>query len=325
MRAAGIQTCRVGPYDAWHMVEVHSGSKPGRPVALLIVTSIVLIGALGLAWVQVRESRALGPEQSIPGTPLLVRPPLGWLADRKDPRSFVLPVRRAVRGQEQWEVDRRIRFNYDRLGRFQPPVEWLRAAVGSRDFEPEPAKIGPFAAVQIRQVERRRRGRHIFVGESILRVAVLPGGEVIAVTYIPMTELTPADLRLLDTVCNSIRLSEPGLSAAPEEALQHAGVDFAFEDGWQASLPYLREVPGFFVEGLEDGFPAWSLGVFRTWLAAGREPSDLLYDFASSVWLLPEERVEGAQLATRQRGSHSRRSDTPTRPATATRSRGRGW
>ena len=274
------------------MMDVFTGSRPGRPTVLLTVSAVVLAGTLGLAWLQVRKSRALGPEQQVPGTPLFVRPPLGWVVDQDDPGSFVRPVRQSIRGQERWVADRRIRFSIERLPAFQPPLAQLTAMLPSQEFTPEPAKIGPFAAVQIRRVIWRT-WMHQRIGiEWIQRVAILPTGHVINVEYIPMKDLTRADLEFLDRVCDTVRLDDPTLSATPEQALQRAGVEFRLENDWQVGLPQLPEVPGFYVAGADQGFPAWSIGVFRTWLANGRSAQDLLHDFAASTWLLPGEQVK---------------------------------
>lgn len=266
------------------MVDVYVGSKPGRPTVLLGLVGVVLAGTLGLALLQVRGKTALGAEQqAIPGEPLYVRPPRGWVADPNRPGSFVLPVRRAVGGRERWEVDRSLHFGFERAVAFEPPAQLL-AAVPPGNSQPEPARIGRFDAVQIRQVERRHLGRRIVSIHSIRRLAILPTGHVITVVYIPMTDLTLADLKLLDKVCATIRIDDAALDAAPEQAWERSGVEFPVEDGWQFGLPALAEAPGFFVGGSEEGFPAWSLGVFRTWLAGDRTPADLLNDFAARAW-----------------------------------------
>ena len=277
------------------MMDVFTGSKPGRPTALLTVSALVLAGTLGLAWLQVRKSRALGLEQQVPGTPLFVRPPLGWIADQDAPGSFVRPVRQSIRGQERWVADRRIRFSFERLQAFQPPLAQLTAMLPSQEITPEPARIGPFPAVQIRRVIWRTWMRHRIGIEWIQRIAVLPTGHVINVEYIPMKDLTGADLDFLDRVCDTVRLDDPTLNATPAQALQRAGVEFRLEDDWQVGLPQLPEVPGFYVAGADQGFPAWSIGVFRTWLANGRTAQDLLYDFAASTWLLSGEQVKVRQ------------------------------
>ncbi len=268
------------------MPEVHTGSRPGRPTALLIASALILAGAIGLAAWQVRARRALGPEVAIRGTPLLVRLPADWRPDPRSPNAFVLPTRGAPAGPERTEFERRISFLYEHAPAFVPPLELLSGLSGVA--QAQPAHIGPFAAVQVRQIERRRWG----VGQSILRLAVLPNGDRISVIYLPMTDLTAADLELLDSICDAVRVVDAGLNITAADAARQAAVELAFDAEWQAALPQISAAPGFFVAGQSRGVPAWSLGVFRTWLATGRAPADLLRDFAARVWLLPEIKTQ---------------------------------
>ena len=67
------------------LFEVHSSARPGKPRALVTVTAVLLASTLGLAWLQVHGARTMGPEQRIPGTPLLIRPPQGWRLDTRTP------------------------------------------------------------------------------------------------------------------------------------------------------------------------------------------------------------------------------------------------
>jgi len=286
------------------MAEVYDGVRSGHRTALLIVSAAVLAGALGLAWLQVQGSRVLGPERRIPGTPLYVCPPRGWQPDPQDPSAFVLPVRVTVYGQQYAKIERKIQFTYQRLPSFRPPAE-IVASLAAASSDIEPARIGTYPAVQVRQIERRRWRRQIIVAEMVLRVAVLPGGELIAVRYLPMTDLTPADLKLLDRVCNTVRLVEPRLTVAAEQAQQHAGVAFTPGADWQFALPELPEVPGLYVSGTAGGHPAWTFGLFRTWLAEGRTARELLADLAAWLWLLSgdqaapaiQQREDGALIA----------------------------
>ncbi len=273
------------------MWQVNTGTRPGRPAALVIVTAAVLAGTILLAWFQVRESRTLGPETRVPGTPLYVRPPHGWLADPNDPGAFLLPVRTSVGRQEVSRIDRGIKVQYRRLPAFQSPAEILRM-LGADHGDLRPARIGPFPAVQMRHLETRRWRRQQVVIESVQRIAILPGGQQISVHYFPMTDLTPADFALLDRICESIRLDDPGASVGPAEALARAAVSLDVPGNWSAALPALPDVPGFFVSGQVDRVPAWSLGVFRTWVAPGREPTQLLTDFAAAYWLILEAQTE---------------------------------
>jgi len=264
-----------------------------------------LAGTLGLAWVQARSKRTLGPEQTIPGTPLAVRVPRGWVADRQDPGSFVLPVRRVIRGREVLVADRRIRFHYRRLPGFVPPEALLAKETRASISQLEPARIGRFPAVQLREIEQRQWRQRPLSIPVILRVAVLPNGDLIGVRYTPMSDLTVADMHLLEAVCNSLRLREPHLCASAQQARQRAGVALEFERDWQIALPEFDEIPGFFVGGLSGRLPGWALGVFRTFLACGRQPADLLLDFATAAWLLAESeaiietsrRDDGAEVA----------------------------
>ena len=287
------------------MFEVYTGTRPGRPRLLLVLSAVILAGVLGAAWLQVRHSRTLEPERRIEGTPLVVRLPEGWVQPNKnDPGLFVLPIQRTVHGKLQWEADREIRFRYERTGAFRAPLDML-AEQPSAEFEPTPAHIGPFEAVQMRQVLRRRWGRSTVVRQQIIRLTCLPGGEVISVTYVPMTDLTVADLRLFDKVCLATRVEDGRLVVPPQEAMEHAGVEFPVDDDAVTSLPQIADVPGMHLGGSENSVPVWSLGIFRTWLAAGRAPRDLLLDFAANKWLLSEEdaevrewtRADGARVA----------------------------
>lgn len=273
------------------MIEVPSGVQFGQRLRRLVLSAAVVAASLGAAWVQVRARHSLGDEQAIDGTPLAVRPPAKWSAVRDQPGLFVLQVRRESAGRQRWEMDRKIQISFQPGVAFEPLAGWLAANIPG-GFTPEPARIGPLAAVQIRQRLERRWGRQVLVGESVLRVTCLPGGGVISVAYMPMTDLTLADLTLLDRVCDSIRLTDPKLTPTAGQAQARAGVQFPESADWRFGLPELDDVAGLFVGGTAEGFPAWSVGVFRTWLAAGRTPRDVLLDFAGTMWLLAENELE---------------------------------
>jgi len=66
------------------MYQVHTGTRPGRPAILIVLCGVSLAGTLGLAWLQTRAARGLGQQISI-GTDLVIRPPLGWAQDPRDP------------------------------------------------------------------------------------------------------------------------------------------------------------------------------------------------------------------------------------------------
>jgi hypothetical protein len=280
------------------MLEVYTGSRPGHRSALLVVTALLLAGAIGLAGWQVHLALGLGPAVPIPGSPLLVRLPSHWKRDPHKPAAFFLPTRGAPR-QQIADFERRITFQYDRTAGFRPPLELLTAR--SDISAAEPARIGPFAAVQVRQREPRRWG----VGQSVLRVANLPNGDRVSMLYLPMSALTTADLKLLDTICKAVQFSDSALQVGWDQACRAAGIELARDPGWAAALPAVAEAPGLFIGGQLRGVPAWSLGIFRTWLAADRSPADLLGDFAAEYWLINKakitrpdwKRADGAQVA----------------------------
>jgi len=68
-------------------------------------------------------------------------------------------------------------------------------------------------------------------------------GTLIGVEYIPFTDLTPADLELLNAICDEIQLDRPSVNAGASEALRRSGLTFALERDWHVALP-LDFVPG---------------------------------------------------------------------------------
>ncbi len=272
------------------MFEVYAGMKPGRRNLAAILSAVALVATLGIAWLQVAESRVLGPETSVPGTPLRVRVPRDWARDRNDPGAFIKPVRGAPVGRGPFEIEPRIKFSYDRRATFIPPEELFEGMRGVT--RPEPARIGPFPAVQVRRLFERQWGPLKTTVESVVRVASLPGGQLISVVYLPTSGLTTADLDLFDRICAAVRIEDETVSATAVRALALAGVEFQVEDGWQVGLPQWPEIPGVYVSGAVRGIPSWGLGIFRTWLAKGRTPGDLLIDFAAMNWLVDKEKLQ---------------------------------
>lgn len=291
------------------MVEVHTGAKPGRPQLLLVFSAALLMTMLGLAWLQAHQTRALGPEQAVPGTPLRVRLPQTWQPDPADPQSFLLPCKSAAR-REAVGFERRLRFEFVELGTYQPLDALLRAmhlTTATRASPPRATRIGPYPAVEVRKIESRRlSNRQTLRRERIVRFTCLPGGQLIKITYEPLLAVRPADFEILDDVCDTLHLEGPALGRRPEEYLVAAGLRFPLRQDWTITGPAIAEVPGLYLGGTENGAPAWSLGVFRTWLAAGRQPRDLLADLAAEQWLLLDadahietsQRADGAWIAS---------------------------
>ncbi|TWT43898.1 hypothetical protein RAS1_02980 [Phycisphaerae bacterium RAS1] len=292
------------------LIEVHTGFRPGRPALLVVVAGVCLSAALGLAWLQVQQSRALAPETEIPGTPLRVRAPRNWIRDPRDPASFILTARDEFWGRPK--IERRVSFNYRRLPEFRSPMDILRRGdlIDPRGMpEVTPAKIGKYDAVQVRQVETFGYGRERISREKVFRLTCLPRGHLIYVEYVPLTDLTLGDLALLDDMCAAVRVDDPAMSLTPAQAAERAGIRLSFDPAWQLAAADFDEVAGFYLCGAEGGLPTWSLGVFRTWLAGARTPDDLLADVASDRWLLGDEkrnirersRADGARIVSLRR------------------------
>lgn len=293
------------------MVEVYTGTKAGRPTLLLLLSAGVLVAALGLAWFQVRGARALAGKVRIEGSPLVVRPPAGWIRDRDDSNMFVKTIAVGRQGRKRAVIERSIKFDYKRWKVFQPLPFLLRVSNWLDDkqaYEPELGRIGSFNGVQVR---RKRvfqwRGRQE-LGESIYRLVSTARGDQISVEYTPLGELAPGDLELFDAVCRAVAVDDAGLNMRPEGVLERTGMQFPIEENWTIIGPDFPDVLGLYVQSNDgDGIPVWGLGLFRTWLAPGRRPADLLRSLVELDWppelaamVEPEEstRADGALIAT---------------------------
>jgi hypothetical protein len=290
------------------LVEVYTGARPGRTRLLLAVCAALLVGTLGLAWVQVGRARALAPEQRVGDTPLWVRPPRGWRPDPRNPQRFILPLAEpGRRGGPDFE--RRIQFEFLRLPAFQPLEQLLRLPELSDPAEAVNvgrARIGKYDAIEVHRSELRRLGRAQIQRETILRFTCLPRGHLIKVLYEPLLELRPADLEILEDVCATLRVDDPTLSGTPQEYLDRAGLTLPLEDDWTVVGADFQEVPGVYIGGWLDERPAWAIAVLRTWLAPGRTPRALLADLAAQEWLTwdidpllsERRRPDGATITT---------------------------
>ena len=267
-------------------LEVYTGSRPGRPRLAIVLCAALLAGALGLAWWQADETKALGPEENIARTPLWARPPKGWIVPSEEPQSFVLPVPRNERRQSLFPFERRIRFEYKRLPEFRSVDQLLRGRLdNSRALDTlRPARIGPYDAIEAHKTVVQMVGRNALPRETIVRLTCLPRGELIVVEYDPLLDLRPADTEILDDVCASLHIEDPTLTGAPDEFLQKAGLRLPLEPNWYVVGTDYPEVPGVYIGGSIDQWPAWSIGIYRTWLASGRTAADLLASVAADRW-----------------------------------------
>jgi|GEM_PF-1040924 len=283
-------------YDAAAMMaEIYLGMRPGHRPRMVSVAAATLVAALAVAWTQVRSARALAPAQSVPGTPLKVRVPVGWHPAPDDPQTFLSPTREGER-RKLFEFERRVRFKYLVLPQFEPLERLLpRLGLGNAS-ELTAARIGHYPAVQVRRFEPRSRGRYrLPPRQSLVRIAALPRGPVIFVAYETLVELRPADEEILEDICRTMQIDDATLAAAPEVYLERAGVGLTLADGWTAVGAHFAEVPGLYVGGVVDGMPMWAVGIFRTWLAHERTPADLLADVAAQEWLLWDGQLRVAE------------------------------
>jgi len=263
-------------------------------VVLAVVSAALLAATLGLAWLQVHAARALGPEQRVGDTPLIVRLPKDWRPQADRDGYFVLPMSDETRRRTGLRYERRVRFQYEPLQTFHG-IAYLYDALGLEELgelvDRRPARIGRFDAIQVhlRSTRVYRRGG-IATIEQLVRFTCLPRGQMIAVWYDPLVDLRPADFEILDEVCQSLQIDDPSVSASPDELLKRAGLEMPVSADWVVVGPHFDPVPGLYVGGSRDGIPIWSIGIFRTWLARGREPHDLLRDFAANYWMVsPDE------------------------------------
>ena len=237
----------------------------------LLVAACALLLALGLAWVQIASKRALAPEIAIEHTPLHVRPPAGWIQAADDPGRFFLPPPAAHR--RQFDAIKQFTISYQRPGFFISPFSRERQV---------PTRLGGLPAVQTR-VRRPHEGSSR-VDQVVSRVTCSPRGDLIRIDYIARAGLSMADLELLNEIAESVRIDAPGAIVPAADALARCGVRCATDEGWIGALPFMDGVAGGFIGGVTEGIPVWSLGLFRSWLAPGRTPEDLMADFAIRHW-----------------------------------------
>jgi len=285
------------------MLEVHLGSKPGRPTLLLILCAAALLGSLGLAYLQVSDARALGPAQRIAGTPLVVRPPRGWAPSAESPRVFI-PSPEAGEGATSSPFGWQVRFGYERHEAFVSPQRIVERFVQGSPIRP--ATLGGMPAVEVRGSRLVRFGKTMYRRETALRVASSMRGDVVLVEYWPPARFTAADGELLDEICGAVRFNDARATMPDADAASRAGVAFPLAKEWTLLSASHEQTPGCYVLASVDGSAMWGLGIFRTWLANGRTPTDLLYDCAQRMWDLDADEVgleqwqrsDGAQVTS---------------------------
>lgn len=292
------------------LVEVHTGTRPGRPVVLLIVAVLALVGSLGVAFMQVRGKRALGPEARVGDTPLFVRPPARWTASKERVGEYYLSLHADDELSHGATIERRVRFTYNRRPSFIPPEQIIQAMDRSwrepgRSFDPTPAMIAGLPAVEVRRLKRTPFRGEVQLVETVLRVACSPLGDEISVEYTPYVKFTSGDLDLMDELCSVARL-ETGRAPIPAaDALKRVGIKLQLPGDTIVTGSEFADAGGIYVVGETKGLPRYAIGVFRTWLPNGRRPIQLVREFAAERWRsapsgLPVQesrRPDGASIA----------------------------
>ena len=264
------------------MYEVYASTKPGRPTLLLFIVAVALIFALGAAWLQVRATRVLGEEVAIPNTPLIVRPPAGWVAGESG-AVFGRLIQKQVWGRRVWAAERTVEFSYNDY--FPKLLQMFQAATFSVPLQ---RKIGEYEAVQY----LLRRPTSDGFAETILRWAITPQGSLLSVEYTPLAEVSPGDEELLDDICSAVRLESAATRPSTAALLEHVGVSLPVDSGWQLLGPDRLQGPGFWLLGQKDGRPIWALGVFRHYLGPGGDPMELLLGEARKFKMFNRPRAQ---------------------------------
>ena len=267
------------------MYEVYSGTRAGRPTVLLTLLAAALAGALCLAWTQVSAGRRLGEPVRLAHTPLVVRPPAGWVQDEKDPDVFKKAVRRHAWGQEVWVVERELRFHYRCWKSFQPIGDLLQQTA-YRDvaaaYAPQPGKIGHLPGVQVRLQRVRPLGRRVETFESIIRLVSTARGEEISIEYTPLGELTAGDMALFDAVCAAVQIDGVEAEVPATELLSAAGVEIPLDPRWTVLPPEVPDVAGLCIQDNVSGDPHWAVELYRTALLPERSGKTLVQSFVDN-------------------------------------------
>lgn len=269
------------------MMEMHLGTKPGKPTRLLLVSAGLLGLVLTLAQTQsalrMHGTAALSEKPiAIGGTPLTVRLPHQAIAEDRQNRSFILPLPGAPQGPHREPAGRRVRFFFERRKGYISPQR-LAHELG-RDGPNsvatlDPVRIGSLPAADfLTALAGEQRGAMV-----VLRLACSPRGEVIGVEYTPLSDWTPAEQRVLDAICETITIEGASGAVDPGRLQSHAGLTFPVKAGWQLAAPEIAEVPGLYVSDVNSA-SGWAIGAVRTWISDADAAGRTLRDLAGSLW-----------------------------------------
>ena len=261
------------------MYEVYAITRPGRPTVLLLIVAAVLAIALGLAWLQVRAARALGPQTEVEGTPLVVQPPLGWVQGR-DPGLFAKVIRKQIWGRDILSAERSVEFHY---GNYAAQFDQMFRIAAL--FPATTTSIAGFDGVQY--VVQRPSSQ--IEGETVYRWATTPSGALLGVEYNPLAEASHGDIYLLDDICGAMHLTDAEPTMTSAQILDRAGISLSSASEWTFLGPDNQQGPGFWILGVNNGQPIWAMGIFRRYLGPQGKPIEILADEALKLWRMFEQ------------------------------------
>lgn len=283
--------------------EVYAGSRPGKPVLALTVAGIIMGVMVLLAGWQVYAARAPQQPIRIAGTPLIVQPPSRWVQDPRNPRVLYLPAPQnlqaaGIRFLKEIELE-----YVPAAGRPELPADSTAARVGAL-----PAADLPIITQQFRNAPVQ-----LAAGK---RVAVTPRGDRIGIqmtaVLVGKTFNASEFEAELDQFAATVRLAEEASLVGPAAVLDHLGVTAELAGGLEAQLPRLMEQPAGYLQGGGDLFGGYRIELFRTWLATGRRPIDMLEQVVTEVRSGPP--TTSVELVRSAPGPRIWRLDNPGRP-----------
>ncbi len=247
-------------------MEISTGVRPGRPHLAFILSFVALLGALALAQLQSTAKRSLSDEVAIPGAPLALRLPTGWLASEETPGLFFpdSPRARSVR----LAYLKAITIRYERRPFFTP---LFRSTT--------PARIGAWPAVLEQRVDRS-----VIPNVSLLELtAYSPRGDVVQLTLQTRLGINQADYGLLDAVARSVRVTDPALERPADDVLQQMGLALPLDESWRIAPAAFGGVSSLHFGGTIGGLPRWAVSIHRTWLGPGRDAAALAQASAAAL------------------------------------------
>lgn len=285
-------------------MEMHLGTKAGRPARLLLVSAgllaVTIVLAAGQSRLRLRATLDLATEATaIPDTPLHVRLPRDAKAQDRWNKTFTLPAPTAQPIRETGHAGRAIRFVYDRLSGYVSPTalfKELKRQDPAAEALSEPARIGPLTALDV-------ISEHMIDQHSVMvtyRLACSQRGDMVRVEYMPLSDWTPSERRVLDAICATVTLDGISGGATPAQLQLRAGLKFDVAPNWRMTGPEFAEVPGLYIGAEDAAGPGWVLGLVRTWVPDSAPAQSILLDMATRLWERGDEEVQARSSEGRE-------------------------